>query len=165
MKTLGTLILAVALFTSGAHAANWYVAVGGTGDGSSPATPAGDLAAVINGAAGGDTIHLNGGDQFGYPANTLTIAVPLTLKSYGTGQAIISNTTHVAGQLLALDVGAYGSVLDNLSFAFMDYGGGQNYVTVRLLNNAHRITIKNCTFDHVDSPGGIWSGEPFIYGA
>ncbi|NLF39729.1 hypothetical protein GX586_09805, partial [bacterium] len=163
MRTHLTILLAMLLCAGAASARDWYVSVDGTGDGLTSGSPTQDLAAVLNAAGSGDAIYLNGGDQFGYPANALTVAVAVTVQSFGTGQAILSNTTHVAnGRLLTIAAGGSDSVIDNVYFAFMDYGSAASYATFYLLNNAHRITLKNSTFQHVDSPGGNWSGEPFI---
>jgi len=159
-----SLLLCALVCASTTHARDWYVSASGTGDGLAPGSPTQNLAAVLSAATAGDMLYLNGGDQFGYVPNALTVSVRVTMQSYGTGQAVISNTTHIANaRLLTIAAGGSDSVIDNVYFAFMDYGSGQSgYNTIYLLNDAHRVTIRNCTFSHVDSPGGNWSGEPFI---
>ena len=157
-------VLALAtLLSLPALARDWYVSAAGTGDGLTAGSPTQDLAAVLNSAVADDALYLNGGDGFGYAPNLLTVAVRLSLQSYGAGQAIISNTSVAGSQLLNITAGGSGSTLNNIQFLFNDMNGYPDpYRTIYLDNNANNVTIKHCGFRHADAPGGAYENNSFI---
>jgi Na+-transporting NADH:ubiquinone oxidoreductase subunit NqrB len=73
-------------------AATWWVASSGTGDGSSEANASNNLAAIITGAAAGDTINIVGT----YTQTTL-IGVSTPLNFVGVSGGTLDGTSGSAG--------------------------------------------------------------------
>jgi hypothetical protein len=129
--------------------ATYYVANGGSDSaaGTSTGAPWLTLAHAFATCASGDTVNLSGSSTF---SENPTLNVPITLQSYGTGQATISIGT---GQGLYVYLTAGGLTINNVAFVGASYGyTGSSYDLCRINTSGasaiNGITVSNCTFSN-----------------
>ena len=91
-------LIVLCVLGSSASAADWYVAAGGSGDGTSQASPLGSIQGALDVAAAGDVVHVAAG-MYAQPIQTVRAATadrPITVR--GETGAVVS----VAGRVLTI---------------------------------------------------------------
>ena len=147
-KFICLLIMGLFLIPNVASARNWYVSASGTGDGLTSGAPTQDLVAVAAALAVGDNVYLNGGDVFvSSSANSgPSFSVDnVTLTSYGSGQAILSNDTSYTCLVVN---GGNNLEINNVAFHFEGASAQVRYCIGVYLATAS-VKVKNCFFQKI----------------
>ena len=134
-----------------AQAADWWVAVGGAGDGTTSSTPTNGIAATINGAAASDTVHIAEGI---YTENDIAVGKYLTLEGAGKDLTVVQAASARSNAVTRVFYLTAGCVLKSMTVRYgrhveNDYGAG-----IALANNsAFNVTIEDCRITKNDSMG------------
>ncbi|MBI3185167.1 MAG: thrombospondin type 3 repeat-containing protein [Myxococcales bacterium] len=125
-------------------APEWFLADGGTGNGSSPSAPAGSLAAVLAGAGAGDLIAVRGGDGFSL-TGPAAIGVPKLLIAGGYKECASNRWVRDTGMRSTFTSASKGvftitgsllSPLDSVGLVNLDVFSSDNTCALRYLIDA-----------------------------
>ncbi len=156
------LCVCTALLCSGAFAANKYVSVGGTGDGSSWATAQGSITDAVNGCTAGDTVFVSAGTYTGQVVITDGVSV-LGGYNAATGERdFLRHASILDGGEETIPLNGYSTTANHptLIEGFTVQNGFHKYEGAGVIIRSANVTLANCTIQNCignSSGGGIYN--------